>query len=189
MFCFSFFLKIFLNQLSFGEFSLYLSVFYDDLSSFFNMYVGEGWSTGPPTIFSLILFLVCLSVVTHVSQRLSHTILIINIFLFNGYHKDRRTRSGVLGCRSESFTEFSEFVVERRRKVDGHFRPEVESQEADRVDHPSDMSPLPPNPPKKKKDEKWLSISLKITNLIDISSSLNMLVLSQMTHRIEILEK
>jgi hypothetical protein len=100
----------------------------------------------------------------------------------------------VLGCRSESFTEFFRFsfyflsfffVVERRRKVDGHFRPEVESQEADRVGHPSDMSPLPPKPPKKKKDEKWLSISLKITNLIDISSSLNMLVLSQMTHRIE----
>ena len=77
------------------------------------------------------------------------------------------------------FVFFFFFVVERRRKVDGHFRPEVEIQKADRVDHPSDLSPLPPN---QKKDEKLLSISLKITNLIDISSSLNILVLSQMTH-------
>ena len=77
------------------------------------------------------------------------------------------------------FVFFFFSVVERRRKVDGHFRPEVEIQKADRVDHPSDLSPLPPN---QKKDEKLLSISLKITNLIDISSSLNILVLSQMTH-------
>ena len=130
----------------------------------------------------------CLSSPT-VSQRLTHTqfLLSSSYLMISQGKKDEVLRVGS-SRNSSAFPYISLFffcffffffVVEIIIKVDGHFRPEVEIQKADRVDHPSDLSPLPPN---QKKDEKLLSISLKITNLIDISSSLNILVLSQMTH-------